>query len=150
MQISVIGSYTPRLTPSRTGTDADLTNFGALMQTTIKAASASTGATTSTGLSDTKPKFNSMTPSGFKAEAQAMYDRGEIDLTTLGVMQVAGNTENPDGSAGTAPTDFISKIKSMMAFEKQSGRSSSSSSPYDIYENILSKITPRSGANLVG
>lgn len=101
-------------------------------------------------IATSKPDFKNMTPAEFKNQAKTMYNNGEIDLTTLGMMQLAANVPDDNGLPATGGFDFTSIIKSKMDFETESGHMNSPISSFKIYEDIYSRITRGNGVNRVG
>lgn len=91
-----------------------------------------------------KPNFKNMSPSEFRAEAKAMYDRGEVDIATLGpmVLRTYAQDEGSDdfGSVGSGKFDYIEIFEATMNSVSNSGKRYDPTSGYLTYESIIRRM----------
>lgn len=147
MQISSVSTNFQRLDVSPPRPGANRAEFAKLVEQAADNPSAAVGAVTgaSSQTGAAKANFRSMTPSEFAAQAQAMYDRGEIDIQTLGPMLLRAHSQEHEegkfGSVGGGKFDYVAIFQASMDLVAQQGRKDDPTSGYAMYQNILSKIS---------
>lgn len=90
-----------------------------------------------------KPDFSNMSAAEFKAEASAMFKRGEIDFDTMSSMVLrSGSIERMDAESGNSQNhDFVEIFKGYMSFLEKAGSKNDPTSGYNILEKVMDKIS---------
>lgn len=117
--------------------------YPVLNVTAPRATALSAGQSMSAGNPPTAPDFTNMTSKAFEVQAKAMYDRGDIDFSTLGVLQVNAHMAQASGT-----TDWVSHFQGLAQFEVQRGNENNPTSPYSDFQSVLRLMARGSGVDL--
>jgi hypothetical protein len=111
------------------------------------------------------PDFTQMTPKEMKDFAKQLFDKGEIDLTQLFMLQTAGMPLGKVGANGefvplsndetnafqNKPVNYFSTAQEAMKFIEQSGKASDPTSGYANWKGIVDALKhATSGVDVAG